>query len=157
MNRGLYVAASGMLAMQARQDQLSNDLANASTPGYKQDRTAQKAFGDLLSATWRAASRSGPWPPAFASRSRPPTSGRAPLRSTDEPLDLGVDGEGYFGVQTAQGVRYTRNGRFAGAADGTLVDQMGNQVLGRAASPSAQDRRHRRPRHGRRLRAHEPA
>ena len=62
----------------------------------------------------------------------------APLRQTDEPLDLAVDGEGYFGVQTDDGVRYTRNGRFATGADGTLVDQHGQR--GRSAatvSPSA--------------------
>ena len=48
MDRGLYIAASGMLAEQIRQDQIANDLANASTPGYKADRTAQRTFGELL-------------------------------------------------------------------------------------------------------------
>src|SRR5918996_1272044 len=51
MDRGLYIAASGMLAEQIRQDQIANDLANASTPGYKGDRTAQRTFGDLLLAS----------------------------------------------------------------------------------------------------------
>jgi len=37
MDLGLYIAATGMVAEQTRQDQLSNDLANASTPGYKPD------------------------------------------------------------------------------------------------------------------------
>ncbi len=50
MDRGLYIAASGMLAEQIRQDQIANDLANASTPGYKADRTSQRSFGDLLLA-----------------------------------------------------------------------------------------------------------
>ena len=48
MERGLYIAASGMLAEMARQDQLANDLANASTPGYKADRVSQRSFGDLM-------------------------------------------------------------------------------------------------------------
>ena len=48
MERGLYIAASGMLAEQVRQDQIANDLANASTPGYKPDRAAQSVFGALL-------------------------------------------------------------------------------------------------------------
>ena len=48
MDRGLYIAASGMLAEQVRQDQIANDLANASTSGYKADRTTQQTFGDLL-------------------------------------------------------------------------------------------------------------
>ena len=135
MNRGLYVAASGMLAMQARQDQLSNDLANAATPGYKQDRTAQKAFGELLVRNVAGDQQAGTMAAGVRLEEQTTDLRAAPLRPTDEPLDLAVDGEGYFGVQTEQGVRYTRNGRFAGAADGTLVDQMGNKVLGRDGRP----------------------
>ena len=41
MERGLYIAATGMVAEQVRQDQIANDLANASTPGYKADRSSQ--------------------------------------------------------------------------------------------------------------------
>ena len=50
MDLGLYIAASGMVAEQVRQDQLSNDLANASTPGYKPDESSQHSFGDVLLA-----------------------------------------------------------------------------------------------------------
>jgi flagellar basal-body rod protein FlgF len=54
MERGLYIAASGMVAEQMRQDQIANDLANSSTPGYKADRVTQRAFADLLrSRSWR--------------------------------------------------------------------------------------------------------
>ena len=120
MNRGLYVAASGMLAMQARQDQLSNDLANAATPGYKQDRTAQKAFGELLVRNVQGNQQVGTMAAGVRLEEQTTDLRAAPLRPTDEPLDLAVDGEGYFGVQTDQGVRYTRNGRFASAADGTV-------------------------------------
>ena len=48
MDRGLYLAASGMLAEQLRQDQIANDLANASTAGYKAERTTQQSFGEML-------------------------------------------------------------------------------------------------------------
>ena len=48
MDRGLFIAASGMLAEQVRQDQIANDLANASTAGYKADRTTQQSFGSML-------------------------------------------------------------------------------------------------------------
>ncbi len=50
MDVGLYIAASGMQAEQVRQDQLSNDLSNASTPGYKTDQSPQQSFGSLLLA-----------------------------------------------------------------------------------------------------------
>jgi flagellar basal-body rod protein FlgG len=135
MNRGLYVAASGMLAMQARQDQLSNDLANAATPGYKPDRSAQKAFGELLVRNVQGDQQVGTMAAGVRLEEQTTDLRAAPLKQTDEPLDLAVDGEGFFGVQTSEGVRYTRNGRFASAADGTLVDQLGNAVLGKDGRP----------------------
>ena len=54
MDRGLYIAASGMLAELTRQDQIANDLANSSTPGYKPDRSAQRGFADLDGHQWAA-------------------------------------------------------------------------------------------------------
>ena len=48
MERGLYIAASGMVSEMARQDLISNDLANASTAGYKSDTAVQGSFGELL-------------------------------------------------------------------------------------------------------------
>ena len=108
----------GMLAEMASQDQLANDLANASTPGYKADRVSQRSFGDLLltnSADRLAAIRSARAPRAT---SRPPTSARRPLSETDQPLDLAVEGHGWFAVRTAQGDRYTRNGSFSGRCQG---------------------------------------
>ncbi len=50
MDLGLFISASGMVAEQTRQDQLSNDLANASTPGYKPDESPQHNFGEVLLA-----------------------------------------------------------------------------------------------------------
>jgi flagellar basal-body rod protein FlgG len=137
MNRGLYVAASGMLAMQARQDQLSNDLANAATPGYKPDRSAQRAtFENLLVENVAGTAQVGTLAGGVRLEEQTTDLRAAPLRQTDEPLDLAVDGEGYFGVRTADGVRYTRNGQFATGPGGMLVDQQGNQVLGRDGNPA---------------------
>jgi flagellar basal-body rod protein FlgF len=135
MNRGLYVAASGMIALQARQDQLSNDLANAATPGYKPDRTAQRAFGELLIRNVQGDQGVGTMAASVRLEDQTTDLRAAPLRQTDEPLDLAVDGDGYFGVQTDAGVRYTRNGRFATGPNGTLVDQQGNAVLGKDGNP----------------------
>jgi flagellar basal-body rod protein FlgG len=59
----------------------------------------------------------------------------APIRETGESLDFAVEGDGFFAIQTQQGVRYTRNGQFTGAANGTLVDQRGNAVLGQNGQP----------------------
>jgi flagellar basal-body rod protein FlgF len=135
MNRGLYVAASGMIAQQARQDQLANDLANAATPGYRPDRSAQHAFGELLVRNVQGNQVVGTISAGVRLQDQTTDMRPAPLRETDEPLDFAIDGDGYFGVQTAAGVRYTRNGRFITGAGGMLTDQLGNRVLGRNNQP----------------------
>jgi flagellar basal-body rod protein FlgF len=141
MERGLYIAASGMIAEQLRQDQIANDLANASTPGYKADRVTQSSFGDLLLSNTSTGQVIGPLGMgAFADRMVTNLAPQA-LRETGEPLDLAIEGEGFFGVQTPQGVRYTRNGQFTASPQGTLVDQLGNQVLGAGGQPVRLDGR----------------
>jgi flagellar basal-body rod protein FlgG len=56
-------------------------------------------------------------------------------RETGSPLDFAVVGEGFFAVQTPQGVRYTRNGQFTADAQGRLATAAGHQVLGRDGAP----------------------
>jgi flagellar basal-body rod protein FlgF len=135
MDRGLYVAASGMLAEQARQDQLSNDLANLSTAGYKADRVTQASFGQLLLSNTRTGQALGTAGLGVAVTKQTTNFDQAPLKQTDEPLDLAVEGQGFFAVRTAQGIRYTRDGSFQAGSNGTLVDQLGNPVLGPGRQP----------------------
>lgn len=137
MDRGLYIAASGMLAEQIRQDQIANDLANASTPGYKGDRTAQRTFGDMLLASSASGQAVGRQSTAVQVDRIETDFTPQPARETGEPLDFAIVGEGFFGVQTAQGVRYTRNGQFQVAGDGRLVTPQGDAVLDRAGRPIA--------------------
>jgi flagellar basal-body rod protein FlgF len=135
MERGLYIAASGMVAEQMRQDQIANDLANASTPGYKADRVTQRAFADLLLSNTATGQAVGGLTTGVADDRMVTDTSPQPVRDTGEPLDLAVVGDGWFGVQTPQGTRYTRNGQFTTAADGTLTDQLGNAVLGSNGQP----------------------
>jgi flagellar basal-body rod protein FlgG len=135
MDRGLYVAAAGMRAEQVRQDQLSSDLANAATPGYKRDRTIQSSFGDMLVANTRTGATVGrvgfgPHVTETATDIRP-----AAARETGEPLDFAVEGDGFFSVRTDDGVRYARAGRFSAEPGGTLTDASGNAVLGPGGQP----------------------
>jgi flagellar basal-body rod protein FlgG len=129
MDRGLYIAASGMLAEQIRQDQIANDLANASTPGYKGDRTAQRSFGDLLLANSTNGNAVGRQSTAVQVDNVETDFSPRPSRETGEPLDFAITGEGFFAVQTAQGVRYTRNGQFTLDPQGRLVTAQGDPVL----------------------------
>ena len=131
MDRGLYIAASGMLAEQIRQDQIAGDLANSATPGYKADRTAQRQFGELLLANRSSGASVGAQSTAVQVDRIETDFTPKPSRETGEPLDFAITGEGFFGVRTAGGVRYTRNGQFTVSPQGLLVTASGDPVLGR--------------------------
>ena len=129
MDVGLYISASGMLAQQVQEDQLANDLSNASTPGYKTDSSVQSSFGSLLLANTATGQPIGTLNTGVQLGS--PVTNLTPqsLYSTGQPLDFGVAGEGFFAVRTAQGVQYTRDGQFQENAQGLLTDSQGDPVL----------------------------
>lgn len=134
MDLGLSIAASGMVAEQVRESQLSNDLANASTPGYKPDESPQHSFGEMLVASTRGAPVGAL--DAGVSLGKTYTDlTPATIQETGEPLDFAIQGSGFFAVQTAQGVRYTRDGQFTSTAQGVLTDVNGNPVLGQGGAP----------------------
>jgi flagellar basal-body rod protein FlgF len=135
MDSGLYIAASGMLAEQVRQDQLANDLANTSTPGYKPDTATQHSFGALLLENTATGQPVGTLNTGVAIDKIVTDTAPAPLRQTDQPLDFAIEGDGFFGVQTPGGVRYTRDGQFTSSAAGLLTDSQGNQVLAQGGGP----------------------
>jgi flagellar basal-body rod protein FlgF len=135
MDRGLYLAASGMLAEQVRQNQIANDLANASTPGYKSDRTMQQSFGSLLLQNSANGATIGSQTTAVQVTREVTDFTPQPVKDTGEPLDLAIVGDGFFAVQTANGTRYTRNGQLGANAQGQLVTASGDRVLGRNGRP----------------------
>ncbi len=135
MDRGLYIAASGMLAEMVRQDQIANELANASTPGYKADRSAQGGFDELLLRNSRSGAAVGPIGLGVQIEETRTDLAPGAIRDTGNPLDFAVEGEGFFAVRTAAGVRYTRNGQFTASAAGVLTDSLGNAVLGPGGAP----------------------
>jgi flagellar basal-body rod protein FlgF len=130
MDSGLYIAASGMLAEMVRQEQISNQLANVNTPGFKSEGTVQEGFGELLLHNTVTGAQVGSLSLGAEISETPLDLTPNPLHETGEPLDFGIEGEGFFGVNTAQGVRYTRNGQFTSNAEGVLTDAQGDQVLG---------------------------
>lgn len=135
MDTGLYIAASGMLAQQVRQDQLANDLSNASTPGYKTDASVQSDFGSMLLSNTATGQQIGSIDTGVQLGT--PVTDLTPqaLHSTGQPLDFGIAGTGFFAVRTPQGVEYTRDGQFAQNAQGLLVDGQGNEVLSQNGVP----------------------
>jgi flagellar basal-body rod protein FlgG len=137
VERGLYIAASGMLTELQRQDQIANDLANASTPGYKSDRTTQQSFGDMLLANRQTGQQIGALGMGVEIDSKVTDFTAQPIRATDEPLDMAIEGDGFFAVQTAGGTMYTRNGQFTVNPNGQLTTAKGELVLGQNGQPVA--------------------
>jgi flagellar basal-body rod protein FlgG len=145
MDAGLYIAASGMLAEQVRQDQLTNDLSNATTPGYKPDQAVQSNFGQLLLSNTATGQPVGPLSTGVTISRIVTDLTPASLHQTGQPLDFGIAGAGFFAVRTPQGVRYTRDGQFQASAIGQLVDSQGNVVLGQGGGPIQVDAQGRVP------------
>jgi flagellar basal-body rod protein FlgF len=130
MDLGLDIAASGMVAEQIRQDQLSNDLANAATPGFKPDETPQHSFGSILIANTEGGAAVGSVNQGVALGKAYTNMTPGTMQETGEPLDFAIEGNGFFAVKTAQGIRYTRDGQFTTSAAGVLTDTNGDPVLG---------------------------
>jgi flagellar basal-body rod protein FlgF len=129
MDRGLYIAAAGMLAELTRQDQISNDLANASTPGYKGDTSAQQSFGSMMLSNRATGEVVGPLAQGVQIVGNTTDLTPAALKQTDEPLDVALDGAGFLAVQTPEGKRYTRDGQLVVDAQGRLATATGFLVL----------------------------
>jgi len=122
----------------------ANNIANVTTDGFKRDRTALRSFGDILAS--RIYDPTGT-PPS----NRPVPIGTmniggcvaesqyidfsaGPPRVTGNPLDLFLQGPGFFAVQTANGIRYTRNGSFSLDSTGQIVNASGEPLLNTAGT-----------------------
>ncbi len=139
MIRGLYAAASAMVAGLFRQELIAQDLANVNTPGYKATSTRLSDFATALLARLPG----GMGPETIIGRlTRGVEAGAAltdfspgPTQATGQPLDLAIQGDGFFRLRTPQGERFTRDGRFSLDANGQLVNVNGYAVLGANGQP----------------------
>jgi flagellar basal-body rod protein FlgG len=130
MMRALFSAASGMTAQQTNVDVISNNLANLNTTGYKR---ARADFADLLYQTLRA--------PGGAQGTQSPTGvqigmgsrliatsrlwQQGEFQATQDPMNVAIQGEGLFQINTPDGIVYTRDGSFKRDANGNLVTANG--------------------------------
>ncbi|MBV9850809.1 MAG: flagellar basal-body rod protein FlgF [Armatimonadetes bacterium] len=127
-----------MLANEAAQDAIAQNLANAGTTGYKRDLPQFQSFPEtLLRRVTGAAGPSvgGLGPGAGLSALATDFSGGA-LQQTGNPLDVALTGDAYLAVQTPQGVRYSRDGALTRDAQGLLVQANGQgAVLDQSGRP----------------------
>jgi len=129
------------LSLQERSTQaMANNIANADTPGF---RAMRPVFGQVMVNLRGAGGLPGDSSMSFPQdRATWRDMSPGPLQTTGNKLDVAIDGEGFFVVETPNGERYTRAGRFSIGANGRLVDQEGHAVLdarNRPISFSAQD------------------
>lgn len=137
MIRALHTAATGMASQEANVNTISNNLANVNTTGFKKARTE---FDDLLYETVQEAGARSSADSEFnvgiqvgsgskVSATRKVHSQGSP-QMTNNPYDLMVNGEGFFGVIGNNGeMKYTRDGSFNVDAQGNLVTRSGQRVF----------------------------
>ena len=135
---GLYSAASGMVAEEARQATLANNIANAATPGYKRQAPVSLGFYQVFSEKARSPFlwelEAAPGGGAKIVETYTDTT-MGPLRQTGSPLNLALSGPGYIAVDTPRGERFTRSGDFTIDIDGHLATQDGMKVLSTDGEP----------------------
>ena len=118
---GLIESVETMLAQTQRLNQTSNNLANVDTAGYKKDNVT---FWEMLYTTSSNQQRVG-------KALQVATEHQAgPIEQTGNPLDLAINGEGFFKIQTPQGIRYTRAGSFHLNNQGQITTPNGHLLLG---------------------------
>ncbi len=141
MVRGLYTAYTGMLNEQYRLDIISNNLANASTVGYKEESVTSQAFKDVLSVKIKDASE------AYTQRAIGNMNlgvkigevytdfQQGAFRHTENTYELGIEGSGFFNILRTdkngnESIKYTRDGSFTLTSDGFVVTKDGDKLLG---------------------------
>ncbi len=163
MRQAEFALVSGAQSQEQLVDVLTNNLANVNTPGFKKDRVTFRTY--LPHHEWLHKSppdRPGynltPWgefpkPWGMAGQDVPHSGvdeihvryAQGSFRATGNPLDMAVNGEGFFRIQTPRGIFLSRNGRFTLDQGGQLVthegysvlDDQGKKIRIRQASPGA--------------------
>lgn len=156
MDSGFYAAVNGAKRIDLRLDVLANNLANANTTGFKEDRVSFDSYltdvgperfplpndsfmglrgpGDVPFPYSNPASNAYRMTYPKATETVMDTSQGA-LQETGNSLDVAIEGEGYFVLETPEGRRYTRDGSFETNAVGELVNHEGFRVLGDGDAP----------------------
>lgn len=128
MHEILALTLQGLQQELTRVQGIAMNLSNAQTVGYKREINATRSFAEFVQAGTDSA---GGMPAAVADKTIPAIDLQpATLRSTGQSLDLALAGEGWFEIQTANGLAYTRQGNFQLDARGRLVTAQGDPVMG---------------------------
>ncbi len=138
MNSEIYTATQGLVARQFQLDSIANNIANVNTTGYRETSPFFRAYNHAL--------KQGPYNPLNSAANNQPVvtgvfmhSKQGGLKETGNPFDLAIQGEGYFKLQTPNGLRYSRNGHFTlspvNETTGRLETRNGYPVLDSGGNP----------------------
>ncbi len=131
MDNTMYVSLSRQMVLQRELDIVANNIANTDTNGFKVE--SLTSIDDPVTPTKPTGSKTAIQYTLDGSVARDFTQGG--LQTTNGQLDVAIDGKGFFQVTTADGTRYTRDGRFTTDPQGQLTTQKGDPVLDASGSP----------------------
>ncbi|MDD5867595.1 MAG: flagellar hook-basal body protein [Lachnospiraceae bacterium] len=140
MYQGFYELTSGMLTQQRNLNTISNNLANIETAGYKKDTQVNSTFDEeMLIRTGRYNKKNpkelGVQTPIVKADETLTDFSQGVLHETGQKYDFAIEGEGFFNIQTNEGIRYTRNGSFSLNENGDLMLDGLGLVLGQDGNP----------------------
>ena len=141
-HQALYIATAGAYSNQRKLEVIANNLANASTSGYKKNVISFKALFEPFSPITPLS------PELYFNLHTEQVSQRTVLLDethtdfsqgglieTARPLDIAINGDGFFAVQTPDGVRFTRAGNFFLSQEGYLTTPKGYKLMGANGKP----------------------
>ena len=130
----LSVELTGLQAAQTDLDTIGNNIANVSTVGFK---GSTPNFSDIYGASLLGSAGSGATPgQGVATNSLSQLFTEGAISQTGNPLDVAINGNGFFQVQTPAGVAYTRDGSLQLNSQGFLTNDTGALIMGYAAPVS---------------------
>jgi flagellar basal-body rod protein FlgF len=131
MDSGLYAAYTGLLARTQALDTAANNLSNAGTNGFRAQRDYfSGVLAGGLDQDLDTSSQVGQSVNGFGVLGGNRLDlGQGLIAKTGNPLDLALQGQGFFAIKTANGVRYTRDGSFSRSSTGVLQTSYGEPVL----------------------------
>ena len=125
MDNALYVGLSRQILLRREMDIIANNIANMDTTGFKVESLMQKT-----DPAEPAVTLGGPRPVKFVAADGVARDfSQGALGTTGAPLDMAIEGQGFFQIQTPTGPRFSRDGRFTTDPTGRLVTQAGAAVL----------------------------
>ena len=133
MDSGYYAAFTGLLARTQALDEVANNLANTNTNGFRAERDF---FRNTVAGPHAIDSQLNTAVNNFGvlGGNRVDLS-QGQMTKTGNPLDVAIEGQGFFAVQTKQGILYTRDGSFQRSATGVLMNSRGEQILNAQDKP----------------------